>query len=122
MAKPTKAKTRKPELAMPVIKQNESHFALHAVAALLIPLVRLLFKVRARGIDKLPKDGAYILVGNHVTNLDALAVAYFIYRRLGRAPHFLAKEGLFRTPVVGPVLRAAGQIPVYRSGHRNDEP
>lgn len=107
---------------MPKLKENEFHFALRAAAAVLVPLVRLLFKVRAKGVEKLPKDGAYILVGNHVTNVDALAVAYFIYMQLKRAPHFLAKEGLFRTPVVGSVLRAAGQIPVYRSGRRNDEP
>ena len=122
MAKPTKTKARKPELAMPAIDKKESHLVVHLVAWLLVPLVRLLFAVRSRGIEKLPKSGAYILVGNHVTNVDALAVAYFIYRHLHRGPHFLAKEGLFRTPVVGPVLRAAGQIPVYRSGHRNDEP
>lgn len=119
MAKRSKSK---PELAMPVLKENEFHFALRAAAAVLVPLVRLLFKVRARGIEKLPTKGAYILVGNHVTNVDALAVAYFIYMQLKRAPHFLAKEGLFRTPVVGTVIRAAGQIPVYRSGRRNDEP
>lgn len=122
MAKPSKAKARKPELAMPAIKAKEHHFVLRAVASGLVPLVRTLFKVRTKGIEKLPKDGAYILVGNHVTNVDALAVAYMIYVQLRRAPHFLAKEGLFRTPIVGPVLRAAGQIPVYRSGHRNDEP
>lgn len=122
MAKPTKTKARKPELAMPAIDKKESHLVVHLVAWLLVPLVRLLFAVRSRGIEKLPKSGAYILVGNHVTNVDALAVAYFIYRHLHRGPHFLAKEGLFRTPVIGPVLRAAGQIPVYRSGHRNDEP
>lgn len=122
MAKPTKTKARKPELAMPAIDKKESHLVVHLVAWLLVPLVRLLFAVRSRGIEKLPTSGAYILVGNHVTNVDALAVAYFIYRHLHRGPHFLAKEGLFRTPVVGPVLRAAGQIPVYRSGHRNDEP
>ena len=119
MAKSSKPK---PELAMPVLKQSEFHFALHAAAAVLVPLVRLLFKVRARGAEKLPKSGAYILVGNHVTNVDALAVAYFIYVQLKRAPHFLAKEGLFRTPIIGPIIRAAGQIPVYRSGRRNDEP
>jgi 1-acyl-sn-glycerol-3-phosphate acyltransferase len=42
--------------------------------------------------------------------------------QLKRAPHFLAKESLFRLPVFGPLLRRAGQIPVYRSGRSNDEP
>ena len=45
-----------------------------------------------------------------------------MYFRLHRAPHFLAKEGLFRTPIVGPVLLACGQIPVFRSGRNNTDP
>jgi 1-acyl-sn-glycerol-3-phosphate acyltransferase len=116
MAKPKK------ELPMPKIASSERHFVLALVAAVLIPLVRLLFRVDPKGIEKLPKRGSYILVSNHVTNLDALAVAYFVYVQLKRAPHFLAKESLFRVPVIGSILRAAGQIPVYRSGHRNDTP
>ena len=92
------------------------------VASILIPIVRLILKVEPKNIEKLPKRGAYILVGNHVTNLDALAVAYFVYVQLKRAPHFLAKESLFRIPVIGKILLAAGQIPVYRSGLRNDTP
>ncbi len=116
MAKPKK------ELPMPKINSSERHFVLALVASILIPIVRLLFKVEPKGIDKLPKHGSYILVSNHVTNLDALAVAYFVYVQLKRAPHFLAKESLFRIPGIGGILRAAGQIPVYRSGHRNDTP
>lgn len=116
MAKPKK------ELPMPKINASERHFVLALVASILIPLVRLLFRVDPKGIEKLPKHGSYILVANHVTNLDALAVAYFVYVQLKRAPHFLAKESLFRVPLLGPIIRAAGQIPVYRSGHRNDTP
>ena len=109
-------------MKMPAIKSKERHFSLAAIAAFLIPLVRLMFRLEAKGIEKLPKSGAYVLVSNHVTNVDALAVAYLVYVKLGRAPHFLAKNSLFKLPVVGPLLRAAGQIPVYRSGQRNDEP
>jgi 1-acyl-sn-glycerol-3-phosphate acyltransferase len=116
MAKPKK------ELPMPKINSSERHFVLALVAAVLIPIVRLLFRVEPKGIEKLPRHGSYILVANHVTNMDALAMAYLVYVQLKRAPHFLAKEGLFRVPVIGAILRAAGQIPVYRSGHRNDTP
>ncbi|MEY3676936.1 MAG: hypothetical protein RL351_163 [Actinomycetota bacterium] len=107
---------------MPKINSSERHFVLALVASVLIPIVRLLFVVKPKGIEKLPKHGSYILVANHVTNVDALAVAYLVYVKLKRAPHFLAKESLFRVPLIGPILRAAGQIPVYRSGHRNDTP
>ena len=107
---------------MPKINSSERHFVLALVATILIPIVRLLFVVKPKGIEKLPKHGSYILVANHVTNVDALAMAYLVYVQLKRAPHFLAKESLFRVPVIGAILRAAGQIPVYRSGHRNDTP
>lgn len=116
MAKPKK------ELPMPKVKTSENHFALTLIASILIPIVRLLFRIEVKGQEKLPKSGPYVLVANHVTNVDALAVAYLVYVKLKRAPHFLAKESLFRVPVVGPILRAAGQIPVYRGGLRNDTP
>ncbi len=108
---------------MPKFHKHERHFKLALIAGVLIPLVRLMFGLRVTGLEKLPKSGPYVLVGNHVTNVDALAVAYLVYVKLKRAPHFLAKEGLFRIPVLGKILLTAGQIPVYRtSGQRNDEP
>ena len=115
------AKTKK-ELKMPAIKPASRPFLMRVVARTLIPLVRLSFGLQYEGIEKLPKKGAYVLVANHVTNVDALAVAYFVYAKVKRGPHFLAKEGLFRTPIIGWFLRNAGQIPVYRSTYRNDEP
>lgn len=114
---------KKSVLPMPKFYKRERHFRLHLVAGFLIPLVRLMFGLRVTGLEKLPKSGPYVLVSNHVTNVDALAVAYLVYVKLKRAPHFLAKEGLFRIPVIGRILLVAGQIPVYRtSGQRNDEP
>ena len=115
-------KASKDYLQMPKIQPNERHLALVLVASVLIPVVRLFFKVNVKGISKLPKTGAYVLVSNHVTNMDALAMAYLVYMKLHRAPHFLAKGSLFKLPIIGSVLRAAGQIPIYRGGQRNDEP
>lgn len=112
----------KKQLPMPKIKSVEKSFSVRAAASVLIPLVRSMFHLKVEGLEKLPKKGSYILVSNHVTNVDALAVAYFVYKYLNRGPHFLAKESLFRIPVIGKVLTAAGQIPVYRSTHRNDGP
>ncbi|MEN9753374.1 MAG: hypothetical protein RL670_1065 [Actinomycetota bacterium] len=110
-------------IRMPRVHSKEMHPLLSMIALILRPLVRFMFHVKPRGVENLPAKGAYILVGNHVTNVDPLAVAYFVYVQLRRAPHFLAKESLFKVPVVGPLLLAAGQIPVFRSGaRRNDEP
>jgi 1-acyl-sn-glycerol-3-phosphate acyltransferase len=109
-------------IPMPKITSKEMTTAVRIVAGIIAPFARLMFKVEVQGMEKLPKSGAYILAPNHATNIDALAVAYFIYIKTKRAPHFLTKERLFRIPVFGQMLLAAGQIPVFRTGgQRNDD-
>ena len=109
-------------IPMPKITSKEMTLAVRIVAGIIAPFVRLMFKVEVQGMEKLPKSGAYILAPNHATNVDALAVAYFIYIKTKRAPHFLTKEKLFRIPLFGPILLVAGQIPVFRTGgQRNDD-
>lgn len=66
-----------------------------------------------RGMEHIPTTGGVIIVANHISEADPLAIAHFIYDA-GRWPQFLAKSGLFRIPVLGPVLRRVRQIPVYR--------
>ena len=62
----------------------------------------------------LPPNGAYMLAPNHYTEIDPLIVAVTVWR-LGRPPRFMAKESLFRVPVLGAALRATGMVPVARS-------
>ncbi|MCX6485754.1 MAG: lysophospholipid acyltransferase family protein [Rhodoluna sp.] len=110
------------EFKMPKVATADRPFMMRVVAYILGPLVHLLFWVKLEGKEKLPKTGAYILVFNHVTHLDPLVVAYATFYGLKRGPHFLAKGNLFKVPVLGPLLLAAGQVPVYRNGRRNVEP
>jgi len=67
-----------------------------------------------RGAEHLPTDVGFIAAGNHMSNIDPLTFAHFLYDN-GFAPKILAKSTLFKVPVLGPVLRATGQIPVYRN-------
>lgn len=117
------AKKSSQSLQMPELKPGrEITLQMRILAVILRPWVRLLYKVKVTGMENLPKTGGYVLAANHVTTVDALAVAYMMYFRLHRAPHFLAKEGLFKTPIVGPVLLAVGQIPVFRGQRKNTDP
>jgi 1-acyl-sn-glycerol-3-phosphate acyltransferase len=84
------------------------------LAAIVVPLVSLVFKVEVEGSEKLPRDGAYVVAPNHVSEIDPLVVALAVWR-MGRAPRFMAKESLFRVPVLGWILRATGMIPVART-------
>jgi 1-acyl-sn-glycerol-3-phosphate acyltransferase len=84
------------------------------LAVLVIPPMSLLAKIRVTGAEKLPRQGAFVLAPNHDSELDPLIVAMSVYR-LGRLPRFMAKESLFRVPVVGWLLKRTGMIPVSRS-------
>ncbi|MGH8894240.1 MAG: lysophospholipid acyltransferase family protein [Actinomycetes bacterium] len=88
-------------------------------AGLLRPLLMALTRRDWRGGEHLPDGGAVVVV-NHVSHIDPLVFAHFLYDH-GRLPRFLGKEVLFRVPFVGRVLRGAGQIPVFReSGNAAD--
>ena len=69
-------------------------------------------------MEHIPSQGPAIVAATHISYLDPWSTALAIIRR-GRRPRFLAKDDLFRIPLVGTALRGAGQISVSRgSGAR----
>jgi len=82
-------------------------------AGILIPIFRLVMKRDWRGAEKLPKSGPVIVVSNHLSYLDVLVLSDFLFTN-GRAPRYLGKSGVFRVPIIGKIILAAGQIPVER--------
>lgn len=62
---------------------------------------------------QLPATGGVIVVPNHVSNADPVVVAHYLIWN-GRWPRFLAKEELWRMPLVKRVVAGTGQISVYR--------
>jgi 1-acyl-sn-glycerol-3-phosphate acyltransferase len=63
-----------------------------------------------RGREFIPRTGGLIVASNHVSFWDPLLVGTAAMREL----NYLAKEELFRTPVLGPVIRAYNSIPIRR--------
>jgi 1-acyl-sn-glycerol-3-phosphate acyltransferase len=84
------------------------------LAALVVPVLGLIAKIRITGAEKLPREGAFVLAPNHYSEFDPLIVAAAVWR-IGRAPRFMAKESLFRVPVLGWFLHRTGMIPVART-------
>lgn len=82
----------------------------------LLPWVR--FDVE--GVERIPRVGPAILVANHRSYLDPLAIGYLLAQR-GRPVRFLGKKEVFDAPIVGDVVKALGGIRVDR-GTGSDEP
>lgn len=83
------------------------------LAGVVKPAYGLAARLRWTGEENLPAEGGFVVVPNHLTELDPLTVAITLYDN-GIMPRFLAKEPLFRAPVLGAALRATGQVPVLR--------
>jgi putative phosphoserine phosphatase / 1-acylglycerol-3-phosphate O-acyltransferase len=72
------------------------------------------------GLEHLPTAGPAIVVGNHRSYFDPLALG-MAFAKHGRPVRFLGKKEVFDAPVVGPIARAMGGIRVER-GTGSDEP
>ncbi len=74
-------------------------------------IVRLVgVRVRVEGLENVP-PGVCIFVANHTSNADPPAVVGAIPRRIS----LLAKESLFRIPIVSQAFRLARFVPVDRA-------
>jgi 1-acyl-sn-glycerol-3-phosphate acyltransferase len=72
--------------------------------------VQLLFRLRVKGKEHLPREGGYVLSANHVSNLDPWPLGWPLFPRQVR---FMAKAELYRSPL-WPVLRFGGAFKVRR--------
>src|ERR1051325_3173402 len=73
---------------------------------------RFYFGWRVCNPERVPREGPVILASNHASYLDPFLVG----AGLPRAINYLARENLFRFPVVGWVLRKWNTVPVDREG------
>jgi 1-acyl-sn-glycerol-3-phosphate acyltransferase len=85
----------------------------HVCTSIGLPLPKLWFTWRFEDLEEIPAEGPAIVAATHISYLDPFSTALAIIRR-GRRPRFLAKDDLFRVPLVGTALRGAGQISVSR--------
>lgn len=72
---------------------------------------RLFFGLQIKGKENLPPQGPYIIVANHQHALDPTLVGAAVYPQ---QIHFMAKEELFKNPVLRWVFTAIGAFPVKR--------
>jgi 1-acyl-sn-glycerol-3-phosphate acyltransferase len=74
-------------------------------------LFRTLWPLRIRGVENVPREGAAIIVCNHLSLVDPFVAGY----GANRLVNFMGKEELFRQPFVGFLIRRLGAFPVDRA-------
>ena len=65
---------------------------------------------KVTGREEVPPRGGLIIAANHISFWDPLLIGGAISREI----HYLAKEELFTTPVLGPLIRSVNSIPIRR--------
>ena len=78
--------------------------------AVLRVLFRILGGITSVGEENIPRTGGVILAPNHISYVDPPAVGC----RMSRQVHFMAKEELFRVPILRTWMRMVGAFPVRR--------
>lgn len=87
---------------------------LRRTVATLAAILRVLTHQDWRHREKIPATGGVVFVVNHISNFDPLAFGHYL-TWAGRWPRFLAKDEIFRVPLLGWVASRSGQIEVRRS-------
>lgn len=75
------------------------------------PLLHTYFRVKIYGAEKVPHSGGLIAVSNHASYLDPPLLSNCVRRPVA----FMAKEELFKTPVLKQAIALYGAYPVKRS-------
>jgi len=69
-------------------------------------------RMEVHGLQNVPETGGLIIASNHTSYLDPPAVGSSTRRK--RMTHFMARDTLFKHPVLGLILRKSGVIPLDR--------
>jgi long-chain acyl-CoA synthetase len=76
-------------------------------------LMRVLFRVRAEGLEHVPDEGPYVLTPNHASHLDSFAIAAALGHQRLRKTYWAGWTGMaFSNPLARAVSRLAQIVPI----------
>jgi 1-acyl-sn-glycerol-3-phosphate acyltransferase len=86
--------------------------AYRAVISASTPIMWPWSRLTAHGVDCIPETGPVLIVSNHDSYWDPVAIGFAARRR--RMIQALAKDSLWKNAAVGTILTGMGQIPIKR--------
>ncbi|MGC1166215.1 MAG: lysophospholipid acyltransferase family protein [Solirubrobacterales bacterium] len=86
----------------------------YAFARIVLTLPTLLiYRVRAIGLENVPRQGALVLAPNHFSQMDHFFAGVYLRRKI----RFMAKSQMFGPPVLTYIYKHGGVFPVRRGQH-----
>ncbi len=76
-------------------------------------LFKLIYRINVKGIENIPKDGAFIVSANHTHIFDPIVLAVIIDRQV----FFLAKKELFKNKIFSKFFSSLGVIAIDRKNN-----
>jgi 1-acyl-sn-glycerol-3-phosphate acyltransferase len=80
----------------------------YIIRLVMLVVTRVIYRLRVRGGDHIPTDGAAIVVANHVSFVDAIILGVISPRPMV----FLMDHNIFKNPALGWFFRACKAIPI----------
>ena len=77
---------------------------------IVFPIFKFLFRGELDGAKNIPDKNSFIIVSNHGSLLDPP----FLGHALGKKVSFMAKQELFKIPILSQIIKACGAYPVKR--------
>jgi 1-acyl-sn-glycerol-3-phosphate acyltransferase len=78
--------------------------------SLVSPLLHTYFRIRIYGAENVPQSGPLLVASNHASYFDPLILSNSVRRPVA----YMAKEELFRVPILAQVIKLYGAYPVSR--------
>ncbi|MEO0455823.1 MAG: lysophospholipid acyltransferase family protein [Cyanobacteria bacterium P01_A01_bin.114] len=96
-----------PQMREPFISRVLYHLFKWSVVS---PTLHVYLRGRIYGAANVPRNGPLLVVANHASDFDPPIVSSCVRRPVS----YMAKEELFKVPVLAPAIRAYGAYPVKR--------
>jgi 1-acyl-sn-glycerol-3-phosphate acyltransferase len=96
--------------AQPLHLSERRTFTYRVCAGLVSGLAKVLFRPSVTGAENIPLEGPVIIAPIHRSNVD-FALTLFISKR---KVFFMAKDSLFKVPLLGPLITHLGAFPINR--------
>jgi 1-acyl-sn-glycerol-3-phosphate acyltransferase len=80
----------------------------HASQLVVGPVVSRMVRLKCEGLENVPAEGGALIVSNHRSLMDPLSIGMCVERQI----NFAAGSFAFSVPLVGPIFKAWGVIPL----------